>query len=169
MHYKVFPMYFRCCLFLGILRVLFCWRACPKGALFYSSHISYFKDHWKHLLRQILQYDWPCGVFVQVNNTYRGTLSSYAYVIMCIHVLQMRTPPILPCLQRMTPHTYDITIDGKECAYYDRMDKLTLETGFDSSMNKESIAQLVYAFFDYWAWRHNYSNDVVSIRLGGAI
>mmetsp|Transcript_6021 Transcript_6021/g.11513 ORF Transcript_6021/g.11513 Transcript_6021/m.11513 type:complete len:160 (-) Transcript_6021:728-1207(-) len=86
---------------------------------------------------------------------------------MCIHVLQMRTPPILPCLQRMTPHTYDITIDGKECAYYDRMDKLTLETGFDSSMNKESIAQLVYAFFDYWAWRHNYSNDVVSIRLGG--
>jgi predicted nucleotidyltransferase len=35
----------------------------------------------------------------RVNETYQGTLSSYAYVLMCIHFLQQRRPPILPCLQ----------------------------------------------------------------------
>ncbi|PNT65759.1 hypothetical protein BRADI_3g02160v3 [Brachypodium distachyon] len=34
-----------------------------------------------------------------VNETYRGTLSSYAYVLMCISFLQLREPKILPCLQ----------------------------------------------------------------------
>nr|KJB41160.1 hypothetical protein B456_007G093300 [Gossypium raimondii] len=34
-----------------------------------------------------------------VNATYQGTLSSYAYVLMCIHFLQQRRPAILPCLQ----------------------------------------------------------------------
>uniref|UniRef100_K4A6R3 Poly(A) RNA polymerase mitochondrial-like central palm domain-containing protein n=1 Tax=Setaria italica TaxID=4555 RepID=K4A6R3_SETIT len=33
----------------------------------------------------------------RVNEAYQGTLSSYAYVIMCIHLLQLRR--ILPCLQ----------------------------------------------------------------------
>ena len=42
----------------------------------------------------------------QVNDSYRGTLSSYCYVLMCIHLLQQRSPPILPCLQAMEPtHT----------------------------------------------------------------
>ena len=42
----------------------------------------------------------------QVNDSYRGTLSSYCYVLMCIHLLQQRSPPILPCLQAMQPtHT----------------------------------------------------------------
>jgi DNA polymerase sigma len=34
-----------------------------------------------------------------LNNTYHGTLSSYAYVLMCIHLLQTRNPPVVPCLQ----------------------------------------------------------------------
>lgn len=34
----------------------------------------------------------------QVNDCFRGTLSSYCYVLMCIHFLQRREPPILPCL-----------------------------------------------------------------------
>ncbi|KAL8111388.1 hypothetical protein AgCh_019198 [Apium graveolens] len=34
-----------------------------------------------------------------VNETYQGTLSSYAYVLMCINFLQQRRPAILPCLQ----------------------------------------------------------------------
>lgn len=39
----------------------------------------------------------------QVNDSYRGTLSSYCYVLMCIHLLQQRSPPALPCLQAMQP------------------------------------------------------------------
>ena len=42
----------------------------------------------------------------QVNDAYRGTLSSYCYVLMCIAHLQHRQPPILPCLQAMQPATH---------------------------------------------------------------
>ncbi len=33
----------------------------------------------------------------------RGTLSSYAYVLLCIALLQQRKPAILPVLQDMRP------------------------------------------------------------------
>lgn len=33
--------------------------------------------------------------------------------------------------------------------------------------NSESLAQLVWSFFEYWAWRHDYSADVISVRTGG--
>ena len=45
-------------------------------------------------------------VLLQVNDSYRGTLSSYCFVLMCIHLLQQRQPPILPCLQAMKPATH---------------------------------------------------------------
>ena len=41
-----------------------------------------------------------------MNDSYRGTLSSYCYVLMCIHLLQQRQPPILPCLQAIKPPTH---------------------------------------------------------------
>lgn len=38
----------------------------------------------------------------RVNNTFEGTLSSYAYVMLVIHFLQYRRPSVLPILQSMT-------------------------------------------------------------------
>ncbi|KAL8267800.1 hypothetical protein R6Q59_001598 [Mikania micrantha] len=99
-----------------------------------------------------------------VNETYQGTLSSYAYVLMCIHFLQQRTPSILPCLQRMEI-TYKVNVDNVECSYFDQVDKLQ---GF-GSRNGESISQLVWAFFNYWAYCHDYANDVISIRMGSLL
>ncbi|XP_028123986.1 UTP:RNA uridylyltransferase 1-like isoform X2 [Camellia sinensis] len=99
-----------------------------------------------------------------VNETYRGTLSSYAYVLMCIHFLQQRKPAILPCLQGMEI-TYAVTVDNVECAYFDQVEKLS---SF-GSRNKESIAQLVWAFFNYWAYWHDYANDVLSVRTGSVL
>ncbi|KAL9434995.1 hypothetical protein AB3S75_021290 [Citrus x aurantiifolia] len=99
-----------------------------------------------------------------VNVTYQGTLSSYAYVLMCIHFLQQRRPAILPCLQGMEK-TYSVTVDDIECAYFDQVDKLH---GF-GSRNKESIARLVWAFFNYWAYGHDYASNVISVRTGSTI
>lgn len=104
-----------------------------------------------------------------LNNTYHGTLSSYAYVLMCIHLLQTRNPPVVPCLQKLKPPTYQFNVHGKQCSYYDRIERLEAEHGFHSSHNQESLASLLFAFFDYWAWRHDYSNQVVSIRNGGCV
>lgn len=99
-----------------------------------------------------------------VNETYQGTLSSYAYVLMCIHFLQQRNPPILPCLQGMKP-TYAVTVDDIKCAYFDQVDKLR-DFG---SRNKENIAHLLWGFFNYWAYCHDYANSVISIRTGSIL
>ncbi|GAU40931.1 hypothetical protein TSUD_348680 [Trifolium subterraneum] len=99
-----------------------------------------------------------------VNETYHGTLSSYAYVLMCIHFLQQRRPAILPCLQGMDP-TYSVTVDNVDCAFFDKVEKL----GHFGRHNKETIAHLVWGFFYYWAYCHDYANSVISVRTGSTI
>lgn len=103
----------------------------------------------------------------KVNSTYHGTLSSYCYVIMCIYYLQTRKPPILPCLQdeRMLKPTFSATINGITCSYHKGVSILA---GFGSA-NSQSVSELLTGFFDYWAYRHDYSRDVASIRVGTAI
>ena len=49
------------------------------------------------------------------------------------------------------------------CDYYDDVEQLK---GFGSA-NKESLGELVWAFFEHWAWKHDYNNAVVSVRTGG--
>lgn len=61
--------------------------------------------------------------------------------------------------------TYAVTVDDIECAYFDRVENLS-DFG---AQNKESIANLIWAFFDYWAYRHDYANTVISVRTGGII
>ncbi|EOA28757.1 hypothetical protein CARUB_v10024989mg [Capsella rubella] len=100
----------------------------------------------------------------KVNETYQGTLSSYAYVLMCIHFLQLRRPPILPCLQEMKP-TYSVRVDNIRCSYFDDVGRLD---NFGSS-NRETIAELVWGFFNYWAYAHDYANTVVSVRTGSIL
>lgn len=55
----------------------------------------------------------------RVNDAYVGTLSSYAYVLMCIAHLQQRQPPVLPVLQEMEP-TYQVTHGERPKKYYAR-------------------------------------------------
>ena len=61
--------------------------------------------------------------------------------------------------------TYSIIVDDIQCAYFDQVEKLH---GF-GSRNKETIAQLVWAFFNYWAYRHDYANAVISVRTGSML
>lgn len=99
-----------------------------------------------------------------VNDPYNGTLSSYCYVLMCIHHLQTRSPPVLPVLQGLPP-TFSMTVGQWKAEYFDDIQALK---GFGKE-NKESLAQLVWEFFEYWAWRHNYNKSVVSVRVGGIL
>ncbi|KAG0549756.1 hypothetical protein BDA96_01G282100 [Sorghum bicolor] len=98
----------------------------------------------------------------RVNETYQGTLSSYAYVIMCIHLLQLRR--ILPCLQEMEA-TYYVKVDENNCAYFDQVEKLNNY----GAHNRDTISRLLWAFFHYWAYEHDYTRDVISIRTGRII
>ena len=100
-----------------------------------------------------------------VNEPYTGTLSSYCYILMCIHLLQTRSPPVLPCLQAMTPHTFTREVDGTRCGYYDDVRALQ---GW-GARNTHSLAELLAEFFDYWAHGHDYGGSVASVRVGGFI
>ncbi|KAM3401694.1 hypothetical protein ACQJBY_006016 [Aegilops geniculata] len=98
----------------------------------------------------------------RVNETYQGTLSSYSYVIMCIHLLQLRR--ILPCLQEMEATCY-VTVDDNHYAYFDQVDKLSNY----GAHNNETLSSLLWAFFHYWAYQHDYTQNVISIRTGKII
>jgi DNA polymerase sigma len=100
----------------------------------------------------------------RVNEPYTGTLSSYCYVLMCIHLLQTRSPPILPCLQAMR-HTFCRDVDGVTVGYCD--DVRALVGG--GARNGEPLAALLFAFFSYWSRTHDYGRNVVCVRTGGVI
>lgn len=72
---------------------------------------------------------------------------------------------IILCLLKGMGKTYSVTVDDIECAYFDQVEKLR-DFG---SRNKETIAQLVWSFFSYWAYGHNYASSVISVRTGSKI
>ncbi|KAL0373596.1 UNVERIFIED_CONTAM: UTP:RNA uridylyltransferase 1 [Sesamum radiatum] len=57
------------------------------------------------------------------------------------------------------------TLDNVECSYFDQVEKLQ---NFGAG-NGEGVAHLVWAFFHYWAYCHDYVNDVISVRTGGTL
>jgi DNA polymerase sigma len=100
-----------------------------------------------------------------LNDAKTGTLSSYCWVNLVINFLQMRTPPILPCLHAMSkdvPEEERIIIDGVDCTFYSDLDKLK---GFGKD-NKETLYELIYGFFKTFANDFDYITDVVSVRSG---
>ena len=119
----------------------------------------------------------------QINEAYRGTLSSYAYVIMCIHVFQTQDPPILPRLQEERP-TVDVQCGEWRATFCGDAEKFQ---GY-GARNPITLGQLLFKFLEYWAsmhvnsrsstnnrpvlgcpgaWGHSYTDGVVSIRTGG--
>jgi len=53
-------------------------------------------------------------------------------------------------------------VDGIHCACFDQVDRLR---NF-GSQNNECIGRLLWGFFHYWAYYHDYTNDVISVRTG---
>ncbi|XP_071730592.1 UTP:RNA uridylyltransferase 1-like isoform X1 [Rutidosis leptorrhynchoides] len=104
-----------------------------------------------------------------VNDAFKQTLSSYAYVLMCIYFLQQhRIPSNLPCLQEIESKNYKVNLGGDIiCEYYNQVDKL--ENFGCGNRNCESIARLVWGFFRYWAYCHDYASRVISIRTKNII
>ncbi|KAJ3206847.1 hypothetical protein HDU67_007900 [Dinochytrium kinnereticum] len=122
-----------------------------------------------------------------INEPYFGTLSSYCYVLMIIHLLQIRG--VLPCLQRIcpdgtlaipapvhptltpsppgTPNVPPIIeVDGHDVYFYDNLTELPKHW---QSKNTESLGELVVAFFKYYSAEFPYVHGVASVRAGRVI
>lgn len=127
------------------------------------------------------------GIFVKIwakardiNTPYRGTLSSYGYVLMVLHYLMnVASPPVIPNLQYLAKID-DGWNPGKKIPLFEGFDvrfvqdpkeieELRKDTA--TKKNRESAAQLLRGFFQYYAIREGFhwTRDVVSIRQKGGI
>ncbi|GAA6020372.1 hypothetical protein JCM10207_002086 [Rhodosporidiobolus poonsookiae] len=102
----------------------------------------------------------------KINNPYRGTLSSYGYVLLVIHFLaHVKQPPILPNLQRIPPANpsslEELVYEGHDISFFDDLE--TLSSIFQTQ-NGDSAGELLIDFFRYFSKDFNYNHSVVSIR-----
>jgi len=125
-----------------------------------------------------------------VNEAYRGTLSSYCWVLMTIHVLQLRPAsvggPVLPCLQselddatgKPDPFDADDVRLGQvpgcpwDATFRDPfrhgLARSSIDGGGDKprASNQESLGDLLWAFFCHWHHHHDHHSGVASVRMG---
>ena len=112
-----------------------------------------------------------------INDTYSGTLSSYAYVVMVIHFMQYAChPPILPPLQTLGFKPGDarkmLTVDEQvyDVDFFRNVGMLSEvwpHTG--RNRNRDSIGRIFYLFLHYWAHEFDFRNHVACIRTGGLL
>jgi DNA polymerase sigma len=101
-----------------------------------------------------------------INDRSRGTLSSFSLLMMLIHFLQRRNPPILPSLQDLAlelnePLTY---LEGADIRFI--RDPNVIKTEMDQLSNGvpncESVGELFYHFFRYYGFE--YKQGVIAVR-----
>ncbi|KAF3767473.1 hypothetical protein M406DRAFT_345466 [Cryphonectria parasitica EP155] len=127
-----------------------------------------------------------------INTAYRGTLSSYGYVLLVLHYLmnvarpavcpnlQLLAPPVPPDL---TPEQIENSVQckGRDIRFWRDADQIAdaAQRGL-LSQNTESIGFLLHGFFEYYAQNKimgaghmrgfDWGRDVISIRsLGGLL
>ncbi|CAZ79497.1 unnamed protein product [Tuber melanosporum] len=90
-----------------------------------------------------------------------GTLSSYTWICMILNFLQTRDPPILPALHQR-PHKKRPPINGVDISFDDDIETLK---GFGHN-NKETLGELLFAFFKKYGHELDYEKRVISVRHG---
>ena len=107
----------------------------------------------------------------KINEPYTGTLSSYAYVVLLIHFLQTRNPPVLPNLQEITRNLNrpSLMCEGFDCRFWDDMGHLSDAVAISGSKyvegaNRSSVAELLFEFFRYYGYEFDFHESVVCIR-----
>jgi hypothetical protein len=81
---------------------------------------------------------------------------------MIINFLQTRKPPLLPALHQMASKK-----DGHGSPFFDDLD--ILRNFGKENPNKESLGQLLFEFFRFYAHEIDYDEVVVSVRAGALI
>ncbi|KAG0226729.1 hypothetical protein BGW42_003453 [Actinomortierella wolfii] len=111
-----------------------------------------------------------------INNSSKGTLSSYALNMMGITFLQNQNPPVLPRLQSQT----GFLSTSKSVDYYQRgrdgrMIWRTIVCTYDTDLeryrdfgkaNGKSIGRLLFEFFEFYSRYYDYTGWEVSPALG---
>lgn len=101
-----------------------------------------------------------------IGDASRGSLSSYAYILMVLHFLQQCKPPVIPVLQELYDHSKpapELIIDGRNAWFFDDLDSLP-KVWKDYNKNKESVGELWVSMLRYYTETFNWKEHVVTIR-----
>lgn len=126
-----------------------------------------------------------------INTPYRGTLSSYGYVLMVMHYLiNIARPAVCPNLQlmappaeqNMTPEQIESTTEckGRDIRFWRDAEQISSAAQQGHlTQNTESIGLLIRGFFEYYAQSNmlsaghmrgfDWGRDVISIRTHGGV
>lgn len=102
-----------------------------------------------------------------INDRSRGTLSSFSLVLMLIHFLQRRDPPILPSLQDIAFSQNEKAryVNGVDCRFCTDPAKIEKEMAYlrgSRELNQEDVGTLLLEFFRYFG--HEYRSGIIRIR-----
>ncbi|KAH9506722.1 Zinc finger, CCHC domain-containing protein [Dermatophagoides farinae] len=97
----------------------------------------------------------------RINSAVEKSISPYSWTLMVIHYLQAVEPPVLPCLQKMSPQRYDIDINMDDERNVWRQAPVKWQ-----SKNNNSLKQLMKGFFRYFGYVYRYDQHIMSIREG---
>ena len=102
-----------------------------------------------------------------IGDASRGSLSSYAYILMLLYYLQQVQPPVIPVLQEL--HTNDKDkpvkiVDGWNAWFYDDLHRLKdVWTGLGK--NNMSVAELWLGFLSFYAVEFDDTRQVICTRM----
>ncbi|XP_061883934.1 terminal uridylyltransferase 4 [Entelurus aequoreus] len=100
-----------------------------------------------------------------IGDASRGSLSSYAYILMVLYFLQQRQPPVIPVLQEIYEGT-DVPqriVDGWNAFFFDDFDDLRQRLS-ELEPNTESVGELWLGLLRFYTEEFDFKEHVISIR-----
>ncbi|KAG8548395.1 hypothetical protein GDO81_025576 [Engystomops pustulosus] len=100
-----------------------------------------------------------------IGDASRGSLSSYAYILMVLYFLQQRDPPVIPVLQeiydgRVIPRRM---VDGWNAFFFENTEELRSRCPL-LGRNTESLGELWLGFLRFYTEEFDFKENVISIR-----
>uniref|UniRef100_A0A673YZ04 Terminal uridylyltransferase 4-like n=1 Tax=Salmo trutta TaxID=8032 RepID=A0A673YZ04_SALTR len=100
-----------------------------------------------------------------IGDASRGSLSSYAYILMVLYFLQQRQPPVIPVLQEVFDgHSVPQRIvDGWNAFFFDDIEELRQRLP-DLPQNRETVGELWLGLLRFYTEEFDFKEHVISIR-----
>uniref|UniRef100_A0A8C7WPP5 Terminal uridylyl transferase 4 n=1 Tax=Oryzias sinensis TaxID=183150 RepID=A0A8C7WPP5_9TELE len=100
-----------------------------------------------------------------IGDASRGSLSSYAYILMVLYFLQQRQPPVIPVLQEIFDGTTvpQRMVDGWNAFFFDDIGDLRQRLA-GRQPNTESVGELWLGLLRFYTEEFDFKEHVISIR-----
>ncbi|XP_042191906.1 terminal uridylyltransferase 4 [Callorhinchus milii] len=100
-----------------------------------------------------------------IGDASRGSLSSYAYVLMVLYFLQQRKPPVIPVLQEIFDgkEMPQRMVDGWNAFFFEDVDELKKRLP-ELQKNRESVGELWLGLLRFYTEEFDFKEHVISIR-----